>query len=177
MAIMTITIGEKNMFQTLDTVTFTNVDVVILRALPEYARQNTARIDDFVRVFDDAGTELPEIMDGDIDLPTSIGSFTVGSSNMIRIAFEKGKFANTEEARQGVSKYRVTFQLTDTASYVVDSYDVKIFDLGTGTKTFDSIIIGDQQLLALMKSHIGIADLSLFGMNPFRIEIYPLISP
>jgi hypothetical protein len=52
---------------------------------------------------------------------------------------------------------------------------VKIFDRLDNKKTFDSIIIGDEQLLALMGSHIGVADLSQRGMNPVRIEILPLI--
>jgi len=177
MAIRTVNIGDESLFRTLDTVTFSNVDVVILRPLPEYAKQNTAQVNNFVRVFDDMGDELPEIMDGDIDLPASVGSFSVGSANMIRIAFAKGAFVAVEQARNLVNNYSVTFQLTDTATYQSDAYDVKIFDLGTGAKIYDSIIIGDQQLLALMKSHVEVADLGPFGMNPFRFVIYPLIRP
>jgi len=175
MAFETTTISNGNLFQALDTNTYTNVDAVILRALPEYARQNTAQINGFVRVFDDSDMELTEIMDGDFDLAVSIGCFSVGSSNMIRIAFAKGTFLSADEARQGVSDYRVSYDLAVTASYVSNTYDVKMFDLGTGYKTYDSIIIGDQQLLALMKSTIDIADLSPYGMNPFRFEIYPQI--
>jgi hypothetical protein len=175
MASMQLKVGENDLVGTLDTQTYTNVDAVVLKPLPDYAKQNTSQINHYVTIVDDTGAILPEVMDGDFDLIASIGSFAVGSSNVIRIAFAQGRFANITAAKIALEFYVVLFDLNDTASYVKDAYDVKIYDLGNSHKTFDSVIIGDQQLLDLMKSHIDIGDLGSNGMNPFVIEIYPQI--
>jgi hypothetical protein len=173
MAVQKMNIGDMDLFAEFDNNTYANIDAVILKPLPEYCKPNTAQVNHYVKIIETYGTELTEKMDGDFDVAGGTGCFTVGSANVIKIALTKGLYADREAARQAVLAYDVIFQLADTAHYVKDAYDVKLFDLGNDNKTFDSIVIGDLQLLALMKSHIEVADLGITGMNPFVIKIYP----
>jgi hypothetical protein len=168
-------IGADKMFSRLDTITNAQTDIVILSALPDYAKSGTSQVTGVVQVFDADGVKLLEVMGGEIGALSSVGSFAYGATSNIQIAFAKGEFADADEAMEAVADYTVIFELQDSATYVTSAYDVKIFDRLDGKKTFDSVIIGDEQLLALMKSHIGIADLSQRGMNPFRLEILPKI--
>ena len=170
-----LTVGADNMFSRLDTITNAQTDIVVLSPLPSYAKSGTSQVTGVVQVFDSNGVKLNEVMGGEIGALSSVGSFAYGAASNVQIAFAKGEFAGADEAMAAVADYKVIFELQDTAAYVTSAYDVKIFDRLDGKKTFDSIIIGDEQLLALMKSHISIADLSQRGMNPFRLEILPQI--
>jgi len=166
-------VGTDNLFRSLDTTTNAGTDVIFLRPLPHYAKTGTSQITGVISVRDADGNLLTEVMGGEIGAATSVGGFAYGADGVIRLAFAKGQFADAEEAAEYVASFSILFELQETASYGANQYDVKFYSRYDGSKTFDSIIIGDEQLLALMKAKISTADLK--NMNPFRIEIFPLI--
>jgi len=170
-----LTVGADSLFSRLDTTTNVGTDIVVLNPLPSYAKLGTSQITGVVVVTDSSGNVLTEVMGGEIGAASSVGSFSYGATGVVQLAFEKGRFDSVQEARDAVADYTIAFQLQETATYVPSAYDVKFYDRHSGAKTFDSIIIGDEQLLALMRSHISVADLSQRGMNPIRIEIFPQI--
>ena len=170
-----LTVGVDNLFSRLDTTTNVGTDVVILNPLPPYAKLGTSQITGVVTVTDDVGNVLTEVMGGEIGATSSVGSFSYAATGVVQLAFDKGQFGSAQEAKDAVADYTIAFQLQETATYVPSAYDVKFYDRFSGAKTFDSIIIGDDQLLALMRSHISVADLSQRGMNPIRVEIFPQI--
>ena len=166
-------VGKHGLFDRLDTTSFADVDVVSLKPLPYYAKPGTSLITNLVVVTNDTGVALTEILGGEMGGIGSVESFAYGANSVIRIAFAKGEFTDAEQAIEALADYVISFPLADSAAYVTSAYDVKIYDRFTEAKTFDSIIIGDEQLLTLMKSLISVADLQ--NMNPFRIEIFPQI--
>ena len=173
LARVTLKIGEDNLFSRLDTITNAGTDVVVLRPLPMYAKFGTSQVTGVVSVIDDVGNILSEVMSGEIGAVASVGSFALNANGIVQIAFANGEFATTQDAIEALAGYSVVFQLQDTASYVPDAYDVQIYSRYDGSKTFDSVIIGDEQLLALMRAHISVADLQ--NMNPFIFVIHPKI--
>ena len=170
-----LTVGDDKLFSRLDTTTNVGTDVVILNPLPSYAKFGTSQVTGIVTVTDGDGNVLTEVMGGEIGAASSAGSFSFNALGVVQLAFAKDEFASVQEAMDAVANYTVAFLLQETARYIPGAYDVKFYDRYTGAKTFDSIIIGDDQLLALMRSHISVADLSGRGMNPIRIEIFPQI--
>lgn len=173
MSRVTILLGEEHMFDRLDTVASPEVDLVFLRRLPRYSEKGNSLINSIVEILNNDGDEVPEVLGGEIMSASSVGSFAYGHDRVIRLAFPKGEFANAQEARNEVANYSIRFKLEDNASYIQNHYEIEFWNRDSGVKTFNSIVVGDEQLLQLMKSKISTADLG--KMSPFRIVIYPEI--
>jgi len=168
-----LSVGTDRLFRKLDTTTNVGADVIFLSPLPSFAITGTSQVTGVVAVRDGDGILLNEVMGGEIGALTSVGSFSYGADGIVRLAFEKGRFITTQDAEDFVANYSLVFELQVSASYIPNRYIVKTYDMGhpgVERKTFETIVIGDEQLLGLMKAKIGTANLQ--KMNPFRFEIF-----
>ena len=164
-------VGVEDLFVKLDTTTSSNVDIIVLRNLPDYAQRGSSLLSNIVEITDSAGNLVPEIMGN--ELLGVENAFTYDAHGVIRLTFAKGAFLTQGAARDFIADWNIVFRLDRDAKYVANSFDVRFYNRENDTKSFDSLIIGDEQLLTLMKAKISTADLE--HMSPFRIEIYPLI--
>jgi hypothetical protein len=170
-----IIIGKKNYVARLDTTTFTNVDVVVLKPLPPFAMASTANVDGNVIIRTGDGTDVPEVSNGNIDLVASIGSFAIDSNNVIRLIFDKGIFPDLESARDTVSEFEIIFQLIKGASFVPNLFLVDVYDKVTGNMFYNSVQLDSEKMLNLINTMVQAANLSPFGMDAFEMVLRPVI--
>ena len=93
-------------YDSLDTATYTHVDVVKTTALDSLAAGTTA-VDGATIVKNSSGTELTEIAQANIDLVASVGKYYYHTDKTIWLVVAKGAYADVAAARTGLGTYTV----------------------------------------------------------------------
>jgi hypothetical protein len=120
---------SDTVFASLDTTTYSNVDVIKTTALST-AKTGTTAIDGFVRVFNSSYNELTEIAQANINLVASIGKFYYHTDNTIWLFLTPDTYATIAAARTGLATYQAYYQL---ANPVTSKFDIT--DLGSPIAT------------------------------------------
>lgn len=132
-------------YNSLDTTTYTNVDVVKTTAL-NTAIAGTTGIDGITLYQNSAGTDLTEIAQADIDLVASVGKYYYHTDKTLWIVVAKGTYADIAAARTGLGTTTVYVQigtLTDAKTFFF-AFGNKVYMLnGNEYKSWDGTTFGD----------------------------------
>jgi hypothetical protein len=101
---------SDTVYDTLDTSTYTNVDVVITTAFAD-AKAGTTGADGQTHYYNKDGVELVEVAQADIDLEASAGKYYWGEDKKLYIIVAKGDYADIAAARTGLGTTTLTYQL------------------------------------------------------------------
>jgi len=131
-------------YNTLDTSTYTNVDVVKTTALIGVA--GTTALDGFTIVNNSSGTTLTEVAQANIDLTASIGKYYYHTDKSVWFIVAKGAYANIAAARTGLgtSVAYVRLGAITNAKTHFFGFNNKVYMLnGTDYKSWDGTTFGD----------------------------------
>ena len=101
---------SDTVYDTLDTSTYTNVDVVITTAFAD-AKAGTTGADGQTHYYNKDGVELAEVAEADIDLEASAGKYYWGEDKKLYIIVAKGDYADIAAARTGLDVTSLNYQL------------------------------------------------------------------
>jgi hypothetical protein len=112
-------------FDSLDTSTYTNVDVVKTTAL-NGAEAGSTGIDNVVILKNNSGDQLTEVAAASVDLVESVGKFFFDSDEKISVIVAKGAYANIAAARVALGTYTSYYRigaLTDAGTdfFIMDN--------------------------------------------------------
>jgi len=131
-------------YNTIDTSTYTNVDVVKTTALIGVA--GTTGLDGFTIVNNSGGTTLTEVAQANIDLTASIGKYYYHTDKSVWFIVAKGAYANIAAARTGLgtSVAYVRLGAITNAKTHFFGFNNKVYMLnGTDYKSWDGTTFGD----------------------------------
>lgn len=103
---------SDTVYDTLDTSTYTNVDVVITTAFAD-AKAGTTGADGQTHYYNKDGVELAEVAKADIDLEASAGKYYWGEDKKLYIIVAKGDYADIAAARTGLDATSLNYQLAE----------------------------------------------------------------
>lgn len=118
-------------YDSLDTTTYTNVDVVVTTAF-SLAKAGTTAADGMTRYYNKNGVELSEVAQADIDNTASVGKYYWGSDKKLYIIVSKGAYADIIAARTGLGTTKLTYQL----KYPITSKKHLYVDFGITNKIY-----------------------------------------
>lgn len=101
-------------FASIDTSSYTNIDVVKTTALGA-SEAGTTGIDGIIRWIDSEGAELTEIAQSSIDLVASVGKFYYHTDKTVWLVVEKGMYASIAAARTGLGECTTFFPFGSVA--------------------------------------------------------------
>jgi hypothetical protein len=105
-------------YDSIDTATYTNVDVVKTTAFT-LAKAGTTDVDGMVRVISSSGRQLSEVAQADIDNTTSIGKFYYHTDKSVWFIVANGAYADIATARTGLGTTQMYYQLANpTTTYI-----------------------------------------------------------
>ena len=126
-------------YASLDTATYTNVDVVKTTAL-NTSIVGTTGVDGFTIYQNSSGTDLTEVSQANIDLLASVGKYYYHTDGTIWIIVANGAYADIAAARTGLGSTTTYFQigtLTDAKTFFF-SFKSKVYMLnGAEYKSWD----------------------------------------
>ena len=98
-----------------------NNNYIVFKPIP-YAKQSSSALDD---IYSLSGITAKEIVEADLDVEITDNSysFSVGTDNMIKLAFPKTRHANKNEALEALKNVEITYLLgnlkRDNANYTL----------------------------------------------------------
>jgi len=101
---------SDTVYDSIDTTTYTNVDVIKTTAFSD-AKAGTTAADGMTRYYDKNGIELIEVAQADIDLETSVGKYYWHTDKTLWIIVDKGTYADISAARTGLGTTSLNYQL------------------------------------------------------------------
>jgi hypothetical protein len=131
-------------YNTLDTSTYTNVDVVKTTALIGIA--GTTAVDAATIVNNSSGTTLTEVAQANIDLVASVGKYYYHTDNTLWFIVAKGAYASIAAARTalGTAIAYVKLGTLTNAKTSFFAFNNKVYLLnGTDYKSWDGTTFGD----------------------------------
>lgn len=140
-------------YDSIDTATYTNVDVVKTIAYANAVAGTTA-LDGNTVVVDSDDKMLSEVSQANIDLTTSYGKYYYHTDKTIWFIVEKGTYADIVAARTGLGTSEAYYQLSEPVTTYYPPQNIKTFengtiyvlDLITDTKSYDSGITVDYDI-------------------------------
>ena len=137
-------------YASIDTATYTNVDVVKTTAFA-LATAGTAAIDGKTRYFDKDGKELTEVAQANIDLVASVGKYYYHTDKTIWAIVANGAYADIATARTGLGTTSLNYQLAkEVVNYYPDAelvtgpgwtISVESTDIDAGNSTVPTMVI------------------------------------
>lgn len=123
-------------YDSLDTASYTNVDVVKTTAIGAYA-SGTVNVDGATIVKNSSGTELTEIAQSAIDNVASVGKYYYHTDKSIWLVVAKGAYATIALARTGLGTSTIYYRLGALTDAVTTffSFDSKVY-IRNGTEYY-----------------------------------------
>ncbi len=103
---------SDTVYDSIDTTTYTNVDVVITTAFAD-AKAGTTGADGQTHYCDKDGVGLTEVAQADIDLEASAGKYYWGEDKKLYIIVAKDDYADIAAARTGLDATSLNYQLAE----------------------------------------------------------------
>lgn len=124
------TFVSDTVYASLDTSTYTNVDVIKTTAF-SLAKAGTTGADGQTHYYNKDGVELAEVAEADIDLEASAGKYYWGEDKKLYIIVAKGDYADIAAARTGLDVTSLNYQLAEPVVTQLDPQPLTIFPNGT----------------------------------------------
>lgn len=172
MAKQLLELGKSLQIMSLDKVTYTNVNVVNLKALGEDAQKPTSLVDGMVEIIDLKGTKLEEIEDGEIDQVSSVGKFCVGNDKVIKMVIDKS-IVDMDKIKETYEGYRIAYELRQDLKLDENNYDLKIYN-GMNEKLFDSCPVSLEEATNFISKYATILEVKEMGRPIFTLQNMPL---
>lgn len=124
------TLVSDTVYASLDTSTYTNVDVIKTTAF-SLAKAGTTGADGQTHYYNKDGVELMEVAQADIDLEASVVKYYWGEDKKLYIIVAKGDYADIAAARTGLDVTSLNYQLAEPIASYIDPQPLQIFPNGS----------------------------------------------
>jgi hypothetical protein len=132
-------------YDSLDTATYANVDVVKTTALTT-AEAGSVNVDGVVILYNSARVKMTEVAFADLDLEASVGKFYFDADEKINYIVTKGTYANIAAARTGLGTTTAYYRigaLADAKTSIIYFQSKLLFWNGTDLKEYDGTTYQD----------------------------------
>lgn len=156
-----------------DSVTYSSVAVIKVKPFDAvYMMQNTSQIDGYVTLKKSA-TSIAEIEDINIDMPSSIGKFAIGSDNVLKIIVDKTVVTNIDQAKAELTGYTAYYKLASNLAYQDNLFEVNTINEANSNIIFNSVLLDGDKTMSYIKNLIQNIDLS--ESDGIKFEILPVL--